>query len=124
MKKLLFISALLLSSATFSQKFTSERVAMNGTEVKLKTIILVKDSIITFITNDIPADFKVKQTAKNGNFSTYKGIFPEDSDFEMRISLNKDGLKKKLPWTLVIEQKDNFSGTLTNTVYYMKKEDE
>ena len=65
MKKLLFLSVLFVSVTVFSQEFTYKRIFSNGSKLKLKGKIVVKDSMISIYTNNVPANFKVKKIVSN-----------------------------------------------------------
>ena len=112
---------LLISTILFAQEYSYKRIITSGPLgsgiLKIKGTVTVNDSIITIVTNKIPAQLKVFKKFENENLKTYEMEQPEGSDFETRFSLILTPFSKKEDASLILEMKDNFRNELTTTTY-------
>ncbi|MDO7171952.1 hypothetical protein [Mariniflexile sp. AS56] len=103
-----------------SQSFTYNKVSASGQNIKLKGVITVCDTLISIHTNGNPANFKVKKTLEAGDTKQFKALETGDNA-QIRITLNNPANPTKLaPKSLLLETKDEFSGTYTVLMYYLE----
>lgn len=102
----------------FSQEFTYKKVFSSDVLIRIKGSVMVTDSLITIITENAPtAPIKVVKKLDTGGFKQFRSGESEN----IRITLN-NLLKsnKKEPVTLLMELKDDFTGTISTVIYYLE----
>lgn len=114
----LLIVILLFSYCSFGQKFDISKVFMNGQTFKMNGSVEINDSIINIFQNDVKSEMEVKIVSELGD---YKEFIVENigNEYQIRFKFNK-GLKTE-EWTLLMETKDNFNGSIQSCIYYLKK---
>ncbi|HNP33213.1 MAG TPA: hypothetical protein PKN96_07960 [Flavobacterium sp.] len=110
----------LLSINCFSQNFKFDKVLASGKIIKLKGKVSISDSLIVMDINGNVSNLKVKMTLDSPKAKQYYLVVPENSDSELRISLNENELDRK--WFLITDTKDRFKGTVTTVTYFLKPE--
>lgn len=123
MKKLFVCAFIVLSTICYSQTFEIKKVFTMDQLIKFKGSIIINDSLIVIKLGKQKTDFKIGKKSITGKFQRFKAIMPEGSDTEVRFTLNNDKVFKKMPWSLTMDTKDNFKGTVNTVVYYLKKEE-
>lgn len=118
MKKITVL-LLFISGVTFSQKFSYNKIFSEGYNLKLKGIITVNDSVLSFQENNVISHLKVIKTVDAGSVKQFKSETGNE-DTEMRITFNNPKIStKEMPKMLIIETKDNFTNTNTSLIYYL-----
>lgn len=116
-KRFLIIGLLFLSFSAIAQEFSYKRVFVNNQKLKMKGFVKVTDSTITIITNRVPATFKVSLKQKTNISKVLVHNEKSTNDFSIRFTLAKTSVSKKETWTLLMETKDQYSGSIGSMVY-------
>lgn len=116
MKKLLFLSVLFVSVTVFSQEFTYKRIFSNGSKLKLKGKIVVKDSMISIYTNNVPANFKVKKIVSNEKQRQYLAL-QTGAGYQIKFIITDVPMSKKETSTFLIETTDLSTNAVGQMLY-------
>ena len=109
-------------SLGFSQTYSFKKALYQEQTVKMKGKVIVSDSIITIYTNGTPAKFNVSITTDSPISRQYKALGISE-DYEIKFILNTPKKPTKFNIkSLLMETKDNFSGTLNYILYYLKED--
>ena len=113
------IIALLFSLFSFGQKFDISKVFINGQTIKMKGNVEISDSKINIIQNDVKSEMTVTVVSKLAEYKEFIVENLSSEQYQIRFKFNI-GLKTD-EWTLAMETKDNFNGSIQSCVYYLKK---
>jgi len=121
---LVLIASIFCSQLLIAQNYEFNRASMMGagsnSTVKFNGEVFISDSIISINSSGTISKFSVDKLMDVQGVKQFKAVMPNNSDYDIRFTFQKsDFLKKKETHTLYYEAKDNFSGTITNILYYL-----
>jgi hypothetical protein len=126
MKKFLFLLAsIIISNYSYSQNYTYKRTFYEGGVLKLNgEVSIVGDTLVSITTNGISSNLPVLLISKSSSYKQFKAILPENSDYEIRISITDpfpfaNDLKKGETAGLVYELVDKFKNSHTEVTYFL-----
>jgi hypothetical protein len=127
MKKYLFllVSIICISNFSYSQNYTYKRTFYEGGVLKLNgEVAIIGDTLVSITTNGISSNMPVLLIGKSSSYKQFKAILPENSDYEIRISITDpfpfaNELKKGETAGLVYELVDNFRKSLSVVTYFL-----
>lgn len=110
-----------LSVSINSQEFSFKRIVANGTALRMKGFVSVSDTLIRIKTGSTETNMSVSLVLKNELINRYK-LKIDDVNFsnDVRISFTKEIKKKKTSYFLILETKDDFSGSYSVINYFLE----